>query len=200
MPNFCAVVGCGKRGNRDSNKFFRIPCIPKRGSRFYIELKTTRRLKWILALRRADLTEKKLKYAVICDRHFISGSPAKTEDIYDPDWVPSLNMGYTTENSEKARISPYVEYLRNSIVDQKEANHSQYKSSPDTVAIESVPGKNKASLTVETAHDHDRNDTKICKNVITPRLTKANSVVQLIILRKNTASSVSGGQNNLYQS
>lgn len=76
MPTFCAVVGCGRRGDRDGHihSFFRLPSIPKRGDK---TLKTRRRMQWILALRRADMTEKKLKYLVICDRHFISGK------IYD---------------------------------------------------------------------------------------------------------------------
>lgn len=73
MPNFCAVVGCGSRGDRDSNSFFRIPAFPTRGTPEFMKLKTERREKWILALKRTDLTETKLKYATICDKHFITG-------------------------------------------------------------------------------------------------------------------------------
>lgn len=75
MPRFCAVVGCGRRGDRDArtNSFYRLPCIPKKGDTCLTTLKTKRRMAWILALRRADMTETKLKYAVICDRHFFSG-------------------------------------------------------------------------------------------------------------------------------
>lgn len=73
MPNFCAVVGCGTRGDRDSNSFFRIPAIPTRGKEEKIKLSSERRQKWIAALKRADLTETKLKYAKICDKHFING-------------------------------------------------------------------------------------------------------------------------------
>lgn len=94
MPNFCAVVGCHSRGDRDKNKFFRIPTIPKRGHPEIIACKTVRRSKYIEALRRTDLTETKLKYASICDRHFISGRPAGTTDMFNPYWVPSQEMGY----------------------------------------------------------------------------------------------------------
>lgn len=44
-----------------------------RGTPEFIKLKTERREKWISALKRTDLTETKLKYATICDKHFITG-------------------------------------------------------------------------------------------------------------------------------
>ena len=74
MPNVCAVVGCGTRGMRDENSFFRIPCIPQRGTSEFKKLKMERRQTWIAALKRADLTDSKLKNSVICDKHFITGN------------------------------------------------------------------------------------------------------------------------------
>ena len=73
MPNFCAVVGCGSRGDRDERSFFRIPAIRSIGSPEFLRLTAERRRRWITALKRDDLTEKKLKYATICDKHFLTG-------------------------------------------------------------------------------------------------------------------------------
>lgn len=74
MPSFCAVVGCGSRGLRDDVKFFRIPAVVKyKHKQYLVELSKLRRKQWLDALRRADLTEKKLKYLRICSKHFIGG-------------------------------------------------------------------------------------------------------------------------------
>lgn len=74
MPSFCAVVGCGSRGQRDDVKFFRIPAVVQYKHKLYlVELSKLRRELWLDALRRADLTENKLKYLRICSKHFIGG-------------------------------------------------------------------------------------------------------------------------------
>lgn len=73
MPNFCGVVNCGNRANRDRKSFYRLPGIPKRASEARLKLFTERRKKWIAALKRDDLTEKKIRYLRICEDHFISG-------------------------------------------------------------------------------------------------------------------------------
>ncbi|KAJ8930187.1 hypothetical protein NQ314_017051 [Rhamnusium bicolor] len=96
MPSFCAVVNCGSNAAMDQGiKFFRIPSMygPNRKIN---KLAERRRQMWINALKRADLTETKIKYARVCSKHFISGKPASLTDETNPDWVPSKNMGYTS--------------------------------------------------------------------------------------------------------
>lgn len=74
MPNFCAVLGCASRGDRDRRSFFRIPGIPPKikGNDEIIQLSKERRGKWIKALNRKDFPESKIKFARICDKHFIN--------------------------------------------------------------------------------------------------------------------------------
>ncbi|KAJ8910236.1 hypothetical protein NQ315_002560 [Exocentrus adspersus] len=105
MPAFCCVVNCGSRGERDPVKFFRIPAIRSFVNKIQLnELSATRRRKWLNAIKRADLTEQKQKYALVCSKHFVTGveserKPAKLEDVLHPDWVPSVNMGYNVHKS-----------------------------------------------------------------------------------------------------
>ncbi|XP_050500913.1 uncharacterized protein LOC126886507 [Diabrotica virgifera virgifera] len=96
MPLTCIVVNCGSRSKRDKVSFFAIPKPLKFKHAIHLnELTVKRRKKWIRAIRRADLTESKLKYQKVCSKHFIQGQPAKLEDVNDPDWIPTQNMGYS---------------------------------------------------------------------------------------------------------
>lgn len=56
---------------------------------------------WFPAIKRDDLTDSKIKYQRICSRHFITGKPAPLEDETNPDWVPSQNMGHSSQNVRK---------------------------------------------------------------------------------------------------
>ncbi|XP_044761286.1 uncharacterized protein LOC123318667 [Coccinella septempunctata] len=96
MPSFCAVVNCGKRGNRDVERFFRIPATLKNRGPHIETLSQQRREAWRKALKRVDFHESAQKYARICSRHFITGEPAHLEDNANPDWVPNQHMGYNT--------------------------------------------------------------------------------------------------------
>lgn len=74
MPSFCSVVDCSNRGMRDNVRFFKIPRALNFKHKTYLNvLSSIRRKKWILALKRNDLTETKLKYAQVCSNHFIMG-------------------------------------------------------------------------------------------------------------------------------
>ncbi|KAJ8973109.1 hypothetical protein NQ317_006335, partial [Molorchus minor] len=113
--SFCMVVDCGSVYLRDVGiHFYRIPAeTDNKGKRQ--ELNVRRRQLWIAALRRDDLTETKLKYGRICSKHFISGKPAHIKDTTNPDWVPSLNMGYQQKSataSAKKRIERYSKRLK----------------------------------------------------------------------------------------
>lgn len=74
MVNFCAVIRCSnKAGKNYYGSFFRIPAINPRAGNFLQDQQRNRREKWINALRRADITEDKIKNLRICSDHFILG-------------------------------------------------------------------------------------------------------------------------------
>lgn len=117
---------------RNYNKsYYRIPSATDCRNSYSAELAEKRQL-WLIALRRDDLNESKLKYARVCSDHFISGvrflfilnflhvlrfvilgKPSKVGT--DPDYVPSLKLGYIrkqgsicTENRRKRYQSKMV--------------------------------------------------------------------------------------------
>ena len=47
-----------------------------------------------LRIKRKDLTDRILDHGRVCEKHFISGKAAKLWDRYDPDWVPTQNLGH----------------------------------------------------------------------------------------------------------
>ena len=57
-------------------------------------LSKERRKKWISAISQKDLTDSILQHGRVCGRHFISGKTAKLWDRYDPDWIPTQNLGH----------------------------------------------------------------------------------------------------------
>ncbi|XP_031327975.1 uncharacterized protein LOC116161365 isoform X2 [Photinus pyralis] len=128
MPNFCAVAQCGSRSNRDKVSFFRFPSIYDNNKKVDPR-KERRREAWILATRRTDLTDSKLKYQMICSRHFLEGKPAKLSDENHPDWIPSQNMGYDKRkasmeryNRSKKRIKQ--ESIQEPLLNMEIATHS----------------------------------------------------------------------------
>ena len=62
------------------------------------ELTTERRRKWISAISRDDITEKKMENDRVCSSHFVSGKPASNWDKFNVDWVPTLNLGHNKNN------------------------------------------------------------------------------------------------------
>lgn len=73
MPSFCSVVDCGKRAERDEVRFFKIPKALKNRGEQLNALSKERRLRWVAALKRGDLSETFLNNARICAIHFVSG-------------------------------------------------------------------------------------------------------------------------------
>ena len=91
----CAIFGCGTRTVRDKGVYMaRIPSVvTNQGDEIRI-LSEERRKKWISAISRKDLTDSILEHGRVCGRHFISGKAAKLWDRYDPDWIPTQNLGH----------------------------------------------------------------------------------------------------------
>lgn len=74
MPLTCIVVNCGSRADRDTVSFFAVPkALNFRHATHLNELSARRRQQWINAIKREDLTESKLKYEKVCNKHFMQG-------------------------------------------------------------------------------------------------------------------------------
>ncbi|KAJ8931818.1 hypothetical protein NQ314_015214 [Rhamnusium bicolor] len=95
MPTMCCVLGCGSIALRDEVSFYRIPSIYNQRKQVD-PLRVKRRQLWLQAIKRDDFTEAKFKHATVCSRHFVRKTAA-LKDQDDPDWVPSIDMGYPPE-------------------------------------------------------------------------------------------------------
>ena len=98
----CAIVNCHNRSDRDKNvRFFRLPAVISHQGARTLQLSTERQRKWIAKINRKDLTTERYASIRICSRHFVSGSPTRLVDEANPDWIPTLHLGYCTgEQSE----------------------------------------------------------------------------------------------------
>ena len=95
MVNFCAVIGCGNRWNRDKGKsFYRLPAIITSQGVQTQTLSEKRRVGWLAAIRRKDIKKESYPFIRVCSDHFKSGKPATLYDTTSPDWIPTLNLGH----------------------------------------------------------------------------------------------------------
>lgn len=102
----CVVVNCGNRGMRDKDKhFYRLPAIITREGPKTEKLSEERRRAWLAAINRAEMKAESYPYVRVCSDHFHNGKPAALYDSTNPDWVPSLKLGYGEggSNSSLAR-------------------------------------------------------------------------------------------------
>ena len=91
----CMIVGCGSKSGRDKGVYFaRKPSVITNQGEEAEKLSRERRMRWISAISRADLTDEILNNDRVCGRHFVSGQAAKSWDKYNVDWVPTLNLGH----------------------------------------------------------------------------------------------------------
>ena len=98
----CAVVRCSNRSEREKGKrfFFRLPAIVTHQRDKTHELSNKRRGEWLARIKRDDLRPEKLEYVRVCSGHFVSGMPAKLYDSNNPDWAPSLKLGYNKTGTQ----------------------------------------------------------------------------------------------------
>ena len=92
----CLIVGCGEKTGRKRSekreedqkglKFSRVPAVITHQGEQTELLSAERRRKWISAISREDITDKKLPNDRVCGRHFVSGAAAK-------DWDKTKTMG-----------------------------------------------------------------------------------------------------------
>uniref|UniRef100_A0A146LDP2 THAP-type domain-containing protein n=1 Tax=Lygus hesperus TaxID=30085 RepID=A0A146LDP2_LYGHE len=90
----CAILGCSAKSERGVS-LFGLPSAIRNQCKQTEELSEKRRAVWLARINR-NFTGRKLNCATIkvCSRHFISGKPAYLFNSTDPDWAPSLHLGY----------------------------------------------------------------------------------------------------------
>ena len=75
MVNFCAVLGCSNRSNREKDKgYFRVPAIVSRSKPKKQALSVERRATWLARIRREDLVGDATELYRVCGDYFISGT------------------------------------------------------------------------------------------------------------------------------
>ena len=111
MVTSCAVAGCSiKRVANSKFGFFRLPDIIDRNERSE-KLSRDRRKLWLARTNRKNLTENQLAIKNstlnVCSNHFISDQPSKLYETCDPDWAPSINLGYSPHNGNTSGIERF---------------------------------------------------------------------------------------------
>ncbi|XP_055492695.1 uncharacterized protein LOC129697960 [Leucoraja erinacea] len=101
MVLFCAVNNCGSRGNRETQlSYFRVPKVRKEEGKHKRELKGQQQRKWLANIGRGDMKIEKIGTYRVCSLHFIKNKPAAWDDVNNPDWAPTVNMGRGDDNEQ----------------------------------------------------------------------------------------------------
>ena len=88
-------VNCANRSDRDKGiRFYRLPSVITHQGVQTKERSQERQLAWLAKIRREDLLPGQYKNVRVCSTHFLSGAPSTLYDVTNPDWAPSLNLGY----------------------------------------------------------------------------------------------------------
>ena len=106
----CLIVGCGNKSGQDKGLYFaRVPSIITNQGEEARKLSEERRLLWISAISRDNLTDKILENNRVCAKHLVSGKAVRDWDKYNIDWVPTLHLGHNKKadrtNREAAKRS-----------------------------------------------------------------------------------------------
>lgn len=105
MVNFCAVIGCSNRADRDkSTSFFRLPAVITNQGEETRERSRKRRQQWLANINRPDMKESSYPYVRICSDHFISGKPSTLYETSSPDWAPTLRLGHDKDKNSSRKV------------------------------------------------------------------------------------------------
>ena len=70
MVNFCVVLGCSNRSNREKDKeYYRFPAIVSRSKPKKQALSVKRRVTWLASIRREDLAADATEFYRVCGDH-----------------------------------------------------------------------------------------------------------------------------------
>ncbi|XP_050306658.1 uncharacterized protein LOC126743557 isoform X2 [Anthonomus grandis grandis] len=142
MLKRCLVINCGSRSDRDKDlRFFPIPTVQNSSITPRAEISRKRREFWLEAIGRGSMSEATIKNGRVCSKHFIRGFPTRLTDDDDPDWVPSLHMGFTSTG-----LKP------EDFIDLQQEETEEH--------LRNIPEANMNLNNIETVRDSDNSDTE----------------------------------------
>lgn len=103
----CCVQACPSNAATDGAggvSYFRFPVV--RSDREHRDISRDRRAAWVKAAAVASRPDVNVDYALVCSRHFVSGRPAKLEQVESVDWVPTRFMTGTTAGVDLEQAIP----------------------------------------------------------------------------------------------
>lgn len=100
-------------------------------------LSEKRRRLWLSRIRRKDLGD--LKHVRVCGRHFVSGRPSNLMDDTNPDWVPTLRLGYGSDERNAA--------------DDARFQRSKKRSEVKVLATPTITASGQSSLTDDSLQE-----------------------------------------------
>ena len=159
---YCAIYNCNNSSERcaklriGKKSFFRIPKIIRHHDEETELRSTDRREKWFQAIKRRDMDTSADHYRV-CSDHFVSGKPAKLYESLDPDWVPTMNLGYPKKSYNSSRYKRTSNRVINKSLET--AVDSISEKEPTTVHSDN------SSSSIDNTNANDDNDNLIDFNV-----------------------------------
>ncbi|XP_049519128.1 uncharacterized protein LOC125943702 [Dermacentor silvarum] len=129
----CAVVGCCNRSKSSSRKdsantnLFRLPKVVEWQDERTKALSSKRRSLWLARIKRADL-KGDLPNIRVCGAHFVAGRPSKLCEETNPDWAPTLLLGYKANNEGTARY-------------ERAAKRRFKRTTPEVDAVTAAPAR-----------------------------------------------------------
>lgn len=123
---YCCVIGCTSKSQGQNFRFFSIPAEIKNQCEKTRTLSQERRRLWLKRISRRDLHDENvdMRNTKVCDRHFISGEPAKLFDNLAPDWAPSIALGHDFHRKEAIALT-VDRYLRGKQRERKRKEKKQ---------------------------------------------------------------------------
>ena len=92
-----AVVNDSENGTTRKSLIIDCPVLPK-GANLY-DLSKKRQEEWLTMIKRDYIKKDKFVNIRVCSDHCITGTLAKLYDVSNPDWAPSLKLGYKSSQS-----------------------------------------------------------------------------------------------------
>lgn len=88
-------------------RFHRLPNVSARTMAKDRPLVQEHQQAWLKTLQRQAVRRQMYRNMRICACHFVHGQPAALKKQHDPDWVPSISLGYEqlTTDSQAARLA-----------------------------------------------------------------------------------------------
>lgn len=127
---------------------FGIPAILSRGCDKTKEYSRQRRHLWIKRINKPHVNLNS-KHIRVCGRHFITGRPAALFDVTNPDWAPSLHLGYDSPQHSLRLRSNMERYQRAKERNRRKKEVAAAKALPMEPVQHSPAAKSPTVATVE---------------------------------------------------